>query len=213
MAYIQKPTIYYQFNEEKKLMGHHLAEKRFDYRKDGFGPVVTTEEDLLQELEVLLKNDCKVGEPYKSNIENTFEFRDGKCCERIYQAILELDKPYERKWTLDYVLNLAQNALNAKCYKEASERFRFVLEHLGELTTASLRGMSKTNDEAIHNQADFKDSISKSRVDKVNDGLSEEILFDYLLASRFNQTSKESLEFIKAKEYERKLALSNKTKI
>ena len=212
MAYIQKPTIYYQFNEEKKLMGHHLAEKRFDYRKDGFGPVVTTEEDLLQELEVLLKNDCKVGEPYKSNIENTFEFRDGKCCERIYQAILELDKPYERKWTLDYVLNLAQNALNAKCYKEASERFRFVLEHLGELTTASLRGMSKTNDEAIHNQADFKDSISKSRVDKVNDGLSEEILFDYLLASRFNQTSKESLEFIKAKEYERKLALSNKTK-
>ncbi|MDE5925550.1 MAG: CDP-glycerol glycerophosphotransferase family protein, partial [Helicobacter sp.] len=183
MAYLKKPVLYYQFDEEE-FRNNQYQKGYFDYCKDGFGPVVTTEEELLKELEILLQNDCKVGEPYKSNIENTFEFRDGKCCERIYNAILELDKPYERKWTLDYVLNLARNALNAKCYKEASKRFRFVLEHLGE--------------------SEFSDTQVI---------LNEEIIFNYLYTSRLNQTSQEALEFIKAKEYERKLALSNKTKL
>ncbi|WP_301006802.1 MULTISPECIES: bifunctional glycosyltransferase/CDP-glycerol:glycerophosphate glycerophosphotransferase [Helicobacter] len=93
MAYLKKPVLYYQFDEEDffNLEYHSGQRGYFDYRKDGFGPVVTTEEELLKELEVLLQNDCKVGEPYQSNIENTFEFRDGKCCERVYRAILELD--------------------------------------------------------------------------------------------------------------------------
>ena len=268
IAYLKKPTIYYRFNETDKItIGHHQEDSRFDYCTDGFGPVVSTEEDLLKELEILLQNDCAVGEPYKSNIENIFEFRDGKCCERIYQEILELDKPYERKWTLDYVFELATNALNAKCYKEASERFKFVLEHLGELTTASLQGHSpaslrgseaneaihnpanqNTNNgiaknngeiqdyglprdsskslamtksyqmrhceqsEAIHNQTYLKDSIAESRVDKINDKLNEEIIFNYLYASRLNQTSQEALEFIKAQDYESKLVFSNKVK-
>lgn len=183
MAYLKKPVLYYQFDEEEFFANHSYQKGYFDYRKDGFGPVVTTEEDLLQELEVLLKNDCKVGQPYKSNIENTFEFRDGKCCERIYNAILELDKPYERKWMLDYVLNLARNALNAKCYKEASKRFRFVLEHLGE--------------------SEFSDTQVI---------LNEEIIFNYLYTSRLNQTSQEALEFVKAQDYESKLVFSNKVK-
>lgn len=183
MAYLKKPVLYYQFDEQEFFSNHSYRKGWFDYRKDGFGPVVTTEEELLKELEILLQNDCKVGEPYKSNIENTFEFRDGKCCERIYNVILELDKPYERKWTLDYVLNLARNALNAKCYKEASERFRFVLEHLRESEFG--------NTQVI---------------------LDEEMIFNYLYASRLNQASQEALEFVKAQDYESKLVFSNKVK-
>ena len=45
---------------------------------------------LLKELENLLAKNCKSDEPYKSRIENTFEFRDGKCCERIYKKIKDL---------------------------------------------------------------------------------------------------------------------------
>ncbi|WP_367159069.1 CDP-glycerol glycerophosphotransferase family protein [Helicobacter sp.] len=182
MAYLRKPVLYYQFDEEE-FRSNQWQSGYFDYRKDSFGPVVTTEEELLKELEILLQNNCKVGEPYQSNIENTFEFRDGKCCERIYNAILELDKPYERKWTLDSVLRLAQNALKLECYKEASERFRFVLEHLGE------------------------SEFSNSQV-----VLNEEIIFNYLYASRLNQASQEALEFLKAQDYENKLAFSNKIK-
>ncbi|PZT47649.1 capsular biosynthesis protein [Helicobacter valdiviensis] len=89
MAYLEKPVLYYQFDKEEFFLNHTYRKGYFDYEKDGFGPVVETEEDLLKELENLLKNDCKVGEPYKTNIENTFAFKDGKCCERIYKRLIE----------------------------------------------------------------------------------------------------------------------------
>ena len=40
----------------------------------------------------MLQVDCVAIEPYKTRIENTFPFRDGKNCERIYQSIQALDK-------------------------------------------------------------------------------------------------------------------------
>lgn len=129
MAYLRKPVLYYQFDEEEFYANHSYTKGYFDYRTDGFGPVVTTEEDLLRELENLLQNNCKVGEPYKSNIENTFAFRDGKCCERIYQEILKLDEPYQNEISLDYVKQKAQDALDHECYLEAMWRFQYLLEN------------------------------------------------------------------------------------
>lgn len=130
MAFLKKPVLYYQFDEKDNIKGlHHKREKNFNYRTDGFGPVVTTEEDLLKELEILLQNDCKVGEPYKSNIENTFAFRDGKCCERIYQEILKLDEPYENQISLEYIEQKAQDAINHECYQEAMWRYEYLLEN------------------------------------------------------------------------------------
>lgn len=129
MAYLRKPVLYYQFDEEEFFVNHSYTKGCFDYRTDGFGPVVETEDDLLKELENLLKNDCKVGEPYKSNIENTFAFRDGKCCERIYQEILKLDEPYQNEISLDYVKQKAQDALGHECYLEAMWRFQYLLEN------------------------------------------------------------------------------------
>lgn len=129
MGYLRKPVLYYQFDEEEFYANHSYTEGYFDYRIDGFGPVVTTEEDLLRELENLLQNNCKVGEPYKSNIENTFAFRDGKCCERIYQEILKLNEPYQNEISLDYVKQKAQDALKHECYLEAMWRFQYLLEN------------------------------------------------------------------------------------
>lgn len=129
MAYLYKPVLYYQFDEEEFFANHSYTKGYYDYRTDGFGPVVTTEEDLLKELEILLQNDCKVGEPYKSNIENTFAFRDGKCCERIYQEILKLDEPYENQISLEYIEQKAQDAINHECYQEAMWRYEYLLEN------------------------------------------------------------------------------------
>lgn len=129
MGYLRKPVLYYQFDEEEFYANHSYTKGYFDYRTDGFGPVVTAEEDLLRELENLLQNNCKVGEPYKSNIENTFAFRDGKCCERIYQEILKLDEPYHNEISLDYVKQKAQDALRHECYLEAMWRFQYLLEN------------------------------------------------------------------------------------
>lgn len=129
MAYLYKPVLYYQFDEEEFFKSHTLTRGYFNYRTDGFGPVVTTEEDLLKELEILLQNDCKVGEPYKTNIENTFAFRDGKCCERIYQEILKLDEPYENQISLEHIEQKAQDAINHECYQEAMWRYGYLLEN------------------------------------------------------------------------------------
>ncbi|OOY00053.1 capsular biosynthesis protein [Campylobacter coli] len=87
MAYLNKPVIYYQFDKDEFFNSHTLQKGYFDYKKNGFGSVVENEENLLKELENLLQKDCKVFDIYKDNIDSTFVFKDGKCCERNYKAI------------------------------------------------------------------------------------------------------------------------------
>ncbi|EDO6665095.1 capsular biosynthesis protein, partial [Campylobacter coli] len=74
MAYLEKPVIYYQFDKEDFFNSHTLQKGYFDYTKDGFGPVVKNQENLLKELENLLRNDCKPFGVYKDNIDSTFTF-------------------------------------------------------------------------------------------------------------------------------------------
>lgn len=93
MAYLYKPVIYYQFDEEE-LFKNHLAKKGyFNYRQDGFGPVVTDQGALLEALEKILKHNGKSQEIYLSRMKKNFPVRDRKNCERVYRAILELDQP------------------------------------------------------------------------------------------------------------------------
>ncbi|EPJ2866430.1 CDP-glycerol:glycerophosphate glycerophosphotransferase, partial [Campylobacter lari] len=87
MAYLEKPTIYYQFDKEDFFSSHTLQKGYFDYKKNSFGPVVDNQENLLKELENLLRNDCKPFGIYKDNIYSTFVFTDGRCCERIYNKL------------------------------------------------------------------------------------------------------------------------------
>ncbi|HEH5382447.1 TPA: CDP-glycerol glycerophosphotransferase family protein, partial [Campylobacter coli] len=58
IAYLGKPVIYYQFDQEYFFNNHSYKKGWFDYETDGFGPVVKKEEDLFYELEKLFKNNC-----------------------------------------------------------------------------------------------------------------------------------------------------------
>ncbi|EAI1583562.1 glycosyltransferase, partial [Campylobacter lari] len=87
MAYLEKPVIYYQFDKEDFFSSHTLQKGYFDYKKNSFGPVVDNQENLLKELENLLRNDCKPFGIYKDNIDSTFVFKDGRCCESIYNKL------------------------------------------------------------------------------------------------------------------------------
>ncbi|EAK1280052.1 capsular biosynthesis protein, partial [Campylobacter jejuni] len=87
MAYLNKPVIYYQFDKEEFFTSHTYQKGYFSYEKNGFGPVVENEENLLKELEILLKNNCKPFGIYKDNIDSTFVFKDDKCCERNYLVV------------------------------------------------------------------------------------------------------------------------------
>ncbi|ORM67024.1 bifunctional glycosyltransferase/CDP-glycerol:glycerophosphate glycerophosphotransferase [Pantoea rwandensis] len=88
-----KQTIYYQFDEEEVFSGAHTYSKGYyDYRKHGFGPVCNYLEDVFVSLEKLLENDAIPSDETLNLIENTFPYRDGKSCERTYNAITALDQ-------------------------------------------------------------------------------------------------------------------------
>ena len=45
------------------------------------------EKALLDALEQLLVNNCQPAEAYAQRMQDFFAFRDGKCCERVYELI------------------------------------------------------------------------------------------------------------------------------
>src|SRR5699024_9854940 len=88
MAYLERPVLYYQFDRDLVFGGGHTTEKGyFDYGRDGFGPVCLNQTELLAALEKQLDAGCTVVEPYQQRMKNVFSFRDGRCCERVYQRI------------------------------------------------------------------------------------------------------------------------------
>lgn len=88
-AYMQKPVLYYQFDEaEYRAQNYKVG--YFDYRRDGFGEVVTEEDALLTLLEQYLENGCQLKEQYRKRIEGFFPLHDEKNCERIYAEISKI---------------------------------------------------------------------------------------------------------------------------
>ncbi len=85
-AYMRKPLVYYQFDYEKYRKGQY-QEGYFSYKRDGFGPVVEIEEDLLDELESIIKNNFKMAPQYREKVDGFFAFHDANNCERTFRAI------------------------------------------------------------------------------------------------------------------------------
>lgn len=91
MAYLQKPVLYYQFDQEEMFAGSHICKKGyFEFEKDGFGPVCRDINSLLKALDELIQNQCRPDPKYLSSMTNAFAYRDGRCCERVVASILSL---------------------------------------------------------------------------------------------------------------------------
>lgn len=88
-AYMEKPVLYYQFDEDE-FRAKHYEEGYFDYRRDGFGEVVTEERTLLDLIEAYLAKGCGLKEAYAKRIDSFFPLHDGNNCERIYHQIMKL---------------------------------------------------------------------------------------------------------------------------
>lgn len=85
-AYMRKPSIYYQFDENRYYESHY-EKAYFDYRRDGFGPVVINQRDVVDEVEKLLSNNISIDKQYLKNIDLFFPLYDAKNCERIFKQI------------------------------------------------------------------------------------------------------------------------------
>lgn len=96
-AFLRRPCLYYQFDAESVFSGNHTtARGYFDYERDAFGPICHNLDTLLQELERLLTIAPGVLPFYLERMQATFPTRDGRNCERAYQAIMTLGQSVTR---------------------------------------------------------------------------------------------------------------------
>lgn len=84
-AYLKKPVIYYQF-DEKEFFSEHYGKGAFGYREDGFGPVLETVEEVVDQIILYLRNGCEMENMYKERVDKTFAYHDRNNCKRIMDA-------------------------------------------------------------------------------------------------------------------------------
>jgi len=88
-AYIDRPIVYFQFDRDEFFAGDHVCTRGyFDYREHGFGPVVETGDQVLDAIQQALEG--REDPIYAQRRESFFAFRDGRCCERVYNEILKI---------------------------------------------------------------------------------------------------------------------------
>lgn len=135
MAYLEKPIIYFQFDKDTIFSGNHTYQKGyFEYERDGFGPVVEEVEQVEQALEQILQNDGQPLDEYLTRMQETFKFKDGRCCERVYNAIVALDHE-DNSEDLELAHTFLNQAYEFKNYSLVQERAGRLLLH-PELTAS-----------------------------------------------------------------------------
>lgn len=88
-AYMGKPTVYYQFDEQE-FMNNHYSKGYFDYHKMGFGEVCTSCNQVISLISDYINNDFKITSNFAKRIDQFFVMRDTNNCKRIYNAIRKL---------------------------------------------------------------------------------------------------------------------------
>lgn len=85
-GYMERPVIYYQYDEDEYFKGHYIK-GYFDYRRDGFGPVCNTLNSVLDELKIVISNNCLIENKYRHNKQLFFPIYDQNNSKRIFESI------------------------------------------------------------------------------------------------------------------------------
>ena len=92
VAYMKKPMIYYQFDYEE-FRGKHFSEGYFSFERDGMGPVVKTEQELIEQVKACFDGKSFMNsELYLQRCDKFFPTHDNHNCERIFNAIREIEE-------------------------------------------------------------------------------------------------------------------------
>jgi hypothetical protein len=92
-AYLERPVVYYQFDHDEFFSGTHVYRKgTWDYEADGFGPVTRRLDDAIGAIREATAR-IEPAEPFRSRMGAAFPHRDGRCCERTFESIVELTRP------------------------------------------------------------------------------------------------------------------------
>jgi glycosyltransferase involved in cell wall biosynthesis/CDP-glycerol glycerophosphotransferase (TagB/SpsB family) len=97
-AYIDRPLVYFQFDRERFFGGGHPGKPGyFDYQRDGFGPVVVDVDAAEKAIAEAVEQGPDPAPEYSARIAEAFPNRDGKCCERVANAIDKSTKAVPRR--------------------------------------------------------------------------------------------------------------------
>ena len=86
-AYLRKPVIYFQF-DKAEYFGTTYDAGYFDCVRDGFGPVVSSVEELKLAIIATIEGGCNLHPEYRGRIDAFFAFDDRENRRRVYEAIL-----------------------------------------------------------------------------------------------------------------------------
>jgi CDP-glycerol glycerophosphotransferase (TagB/SpsB family) len=87
-AYIERPVVYFQFDRGEFLGGGHTwRQGYFDYFHDGFGPVCSSLQEVVDALVQLAECRFVMPDKYNDRVHTIFPRRDGQCCERVTAAV------------------------------------------------------------------------------------------------------------------------------
>lgn len=89
-AYMYKPILYYQFDQEEYYKGHYQRHEQYSLENDGLGSVIYTEETLILEIQHIIENQCTMPPKYIERVNSFFTYHDNNNCERIYKAVLTM---------------------------------------------------------------------------------------------------------------------------
>ncbi|QMV52380.1 CDP-glycerol glycerophosphotransferase family protein [Ewingella americana] len=128
MAYLGKPVCYYQFDEREFFSKGHYNKGYFDYRNDGFGPVIKDEQEVISFITDTIKNDCAMQTIYLDKSVSFFPFKDGNCCQRVLNEIENLDDiELNNNDSINYLTESAENAFKEGLWYQATIRYEKLL--------------------------------------------------------------------------------------
>ena len=84
VAYLKKPIAYYQFGD------YHWKKRYFDFPTMGFGPVVSTHNEVVDYIITQMENGCIMSDKYKERVNQFFLHHDKGNCERVYNEIMNM---------------------------------------------------------------------------------------------------------------------------
>ncbi|MBR0365839.1 MAG: CDP-glycerol glycerophosphotransferase family protein [Clostridia bacterium] len=88
-GYMQKPMVFYQFDEQA-FRAQQYKKGYYDEKRDGFGNVVETEDEVIAELYHILENGLKPDDIYLKRMTSFYKFSDKNNCKRNFEAVCKL---------------------------------------------------------------------------------------------------------------------------
>jgi len=88
-GYMRKPVVFFQY-DEAAFRAEQYATGYFEYKRDGFGKVVSTGAEVANEVRRIIENGLKPDSVYLDKMNSFYAFNDANNCKRNFEAICSL---------------------------------------------------------------------------------------------------------------------------